>query len=139
MGIEKLQPSVVLKDVERRVQVLRKTQIRNTALRFRFQMTIQKLSTYQAHWQRICRQIEEGTYKRDVRRANERFGAAGRRARARDIEVDVNLDDLDVTELGMDDLEDRRTLGNLQALSALKTNCEALSFSRKLIKEIFFS
>ncbi len=108
MGIEKLQPLVVMKDVERRVQLLRKTQIRNTALRFRFNMTVQKLSTYQSHWQRVCRQIEEGTYKRDVRRAKERFGDGARQGKkkAKEIEVEVDLNELNVTELDMDDLLD---------------------------------
>jgi hypothetical protein len=52
------------KDVERRIYSLRKEQIRNTALRFRFQMILQRYNTYQTHWQRICREIENGTYKR---------------------------------------------------------------------------
>ncbi|HEY1959517.1 MAG TPA: MXAN_5187 C-terminal domain-containing protein [Polyangiaceae bacterium] len=73
MGIEKMVPSVPHKDVERRIQVMRKEQIRNTAVRFRFQMIIQRYNTYQTHWQRICRQIEEGTYKRDMLRAQRRF------------------------------------------------------------------
>lgn len=103
MGIEKLQPSVVLKDVERRFQVLRKQQIRNTALRFRFQVVVQKFSTYQAHWMRICRQIEEGTYKRDLRRAKERFGDT-KRAKGKEIEVEVDMDDFESTELDMNDL-----------------------------------
>lgn len=76
MGIEKMAPSVPHKDVERRIQVLRKEQIRNTAVRFRFQMIIQRYNTYQTHWQRICRQIEEGTYKRDMLRAQRRFKPA---------------------------------------------------------------
>lgn len=72
MGIERMPPSVPHKDVERRIQVLRKEQIRNTGVRFRFQMIIQRYNTYQTHWQRICRQIEEGTYKRDLLRAHRR-------------------------------------------------------------------
>ncbi|MEO8801127.1 MAG: hypothetical protein ABI551_24765, partial [Polyangiaceae bacterium] len=48
---------------------LRKEQIRNTALRFRFHMILQKFNTYQSYWMRIMRQIEDGTYKRDVLRA----------------------------------------------------------------------
>ena len=36
MGFEKLEPSVQRKDVDRRFTNLRKIQIRNTALRFRF-------------------------------------------------------------------------------------------------------
>ncbi len=73
MGIEKIEPAVPRKDVDRRIHVLRKEQIRNTALRFRFQMIIQRYNTYQTHWQRICREIENGTYKRHVMRANRRF------------------------------------------------------------------
>jgi hypothetical protein len=73
MGIEKLEPTVVRKDLERRIQVLRKEQIRNTAQRFRFQMILQRYNTYQTHWQRVCREIENGTYKRHVARAQQRF------------------------------------------------------------------
>jgi hypothetical protein len=81
MGIEKIEPMVARKDVDRRIYVLRKEQIRNTALRFRFQMLLQRYNTYQTHWQRICRDIENGTYKRHILRAQRRFGvgrAAGR-------------------------------------------------------------
>ena len=76
MGIERMPPSVPHKDVERRLQVLRKEQIRNTGVRFRFQMILQRYNTYQTHWQRICRQIEEGTYKRDLLRAQRRIKPA---------------------------------------------------------------
>lgn len=69
MGIERVPPSVPHKDVDRRVQVLRREQIRNTGLRFRFQMIVQRYNTFQTYWMRICRQIEDGTYKRDVLRA----------------------------------------------------------------------
>jgi hypothetical protein len=73
MGIEKLEPTVPRKDIERRVHALLKEQIRNTALRFRFQMILQRYNTFQSHWQRICREIENGTYKRHVLRADRRF------------------------------------------------------------------
>jgi hypothetical protein len=74
MGIEKLEPTVPRKDVDRRIYILRKVQVRNTALRFRFQMLLQRYNTYQSHWQRVCRDIENGTYKRHVIRAQQRFG-----------------------------------------------------------------
>ncbi len=74
MGIEKLEPTVPRKDVDRRIYVLRKEQIRNTAQRFRFQMILQKYNTYQTHWMRICREIENGTYKRHLLKARQRFG-----------------------------------------------------------------
>ena len=72
MGIEKLEPMVQRKDVERKINQLRKQQIRNTAVRFRLQTQIQKYNTQSNYWKRICRQIEEGTYKRDVMRAKRR-------------------------------------------------------------------
>ena len=81
MGIEKLEPTVPRKDVDRRIYVLRKEQVRNTALRYRFQMLIQRYNTYQTHWQRICRDIENGTYKRHVIRAQRRFGIKRRSLR----------------------------------------------------------
>ncbi|MGH7283883.1 MAG: MXAN_5187 C-terminal domain-containing protein [Polyangiaceae bacterium] len=73
MGIEKMEPHVPKKDVERRFQTLRREQIRNTALRFRFHMTLQKYNTYQSYWMRIMRQIGDGTYKRDLIRAKAAF------------------------------------------------------------------
>ncbi len=80
MGIEKLEPTVPRKDVDRRIQTLRKEQIRNTAQRFRFQMILQKYNTYQTHWLRICREIENGTYKRHLLKALNRFGDGRSRA-----------------------------------------------------------
>ncbi|MCU0691300.1 MAG: hypothetical protein MUF54_07860 [Polyangiaceae bacterium] len=74
MGIEKLEPTVLRKDVDRRFWHLRREQIRNTALRFRLNTINQRYNTYQQYWQRICREIENGTYMRHLRRAERRFG-----------------------------------------------------------------
>jgi hypothetical protein len=76
MGIEKIEPMVPRKDVDRRIYTVRKEQIRNTALRFRFQMILQRYNTYQTHWQRICREIENGTFKRHLARAKKRFASS---------------------------------------------------------------
>ncbi len=69
IGIEKMIPFVQRKDVDRRFVQLHKEQFRNGGLRFRFQTLVQRFTTYQTYWGRIIRQIEEGTYKRDVIRA----------------------------------------------------------------------
>jgi hypothetical protein len=74
MGIERLEPLTPRKDVDRRFVILRKEQFRNTALRFRFNTLSQRFNTMQQHWGRITREIENGTYKRDVARAAARFG-----------------------------------------------------------------
>jgi hypothetical protein len=79
MGFEKTEPLVPRKDVDRKIHALRKEHLRNTALRFRFQMILQRYNTYQTHWQRILREIEAGTYKRHVLRAERRFEQLPRR------------------------------------------------------------
>ena len=67
-GIERREPSNRRKDLERRFQMLRRERPRNTALRFRFQTLMQRYITLRTHWNRICREIENGTYKRDLDR-----------------------------------------------------------------------
>jgi hypothetical protein len=74
MGIERLEPLIMRKDVDRRLWLLRKEQIRNTGMRFKLQTTIQRYNTYQQYWARIVREIENGTYQRDLGRAAARFG-----------------------------------------------------------------
>ena len=69
LGFEKIEPAVARKDVERRIYVLRREKIRNTGKRFKLQTIIQRYNTFQQYWQRICREIENGTYKRHILRA----------------------------------------------------------------------
>src|SRR5690349_3674374 len=69
MGLEKIEPAIARKDVDRRIYVLRREKIRNTAKRFKLQTLIQRYNTFQQYWQRICREIENGTYKRHLLRA----------------------------------------------------------------------
>src|ERR1044071_685674 len=77
IGIEKIEPTIPRQDVDRRIYALRKVQIRNTARRFKLQTIIQRYNTFQQHWIRICREIENGTYHRHVLKAEKRFGNAG--------------------------------------------------------------
>jgi len=99
IGIEKMVPFVQRKDVDRRFAQLHKEQFRNGGLRFRFQTMVQRFTTYQTYWGRIIRQIEEGTYKRDVIRA-QRLG------RSLDKRPDAQADEAapDPMELTDDDL-----------------------------------
>lgn len=88
MGIEKIPPHVLRKDVERSIFRMRRSKLQNTRLRFKFQQLVQRYNTYDQYWSRIMRQIEKGTFKRDLRRAAKRFGQAealtiaGRKAQA---------------------------------------------------------
>jgi hypothetical protein len=63
-GIEKQPPTVLQKRVEREMRELRKVRHRNTAMRFRVQMQVQKYTSYLTYWQRIMRSLELGQLKR---------------------------------------------------------------------------
>jgi hypothetical protein len=113
MGIDRVEPLVPRKDVERRIIVLRREQLRNTAQRFKFNTLVQRFNTMQTHWSRIVREIENGTYRRDVIRAAARFGdgalAALGKKKTKDLvaavaraQSKVKVDDS--LELGADDL-----------------------------------
>jgi hypothetical protein len=100
-GIEKAAPAVQHKDVERRIQALRKASLRNTAQRFRFQTLIQKYTTYLQYWQRILRRIEEGTHKRDLARAA-RYGVRPKKTSSSDGVYELDPDAIE----DYDDIEE---------------------------------
>ena len=77
MGIQKLPPAQLHRDLERRIRDLTQLQIRNTALRFRFATITQKFGSYNTYWKRTIRQIERGEYVRDVARAGRRLRRRG--------------------------------------------------------------
>ncbi len=66
LGLEKLEPLAERKGVERMVRHLQTAQTKNTAIRFRTRSLNQRFISYQSYWNRICRQIEAGTYHRDL-------------------------------------------------------------------------
>ncbi len=74
MGIEKMPPAVLRKRVERTLWQLRRERIPAASTRFKFQQISQRFGTYEQLWGRILRQIETGTYKRDVIRAAKLVG-----------------------------------------------------------------
>ncbi|MBW1904532.1 MAG: hypothetical protein JRF55_11145 [Deltaproteobacteria bacterium] len=104
-GIERIEPQIPRKQFDRTLHELRKVKPRNTALRFRFQTLIQRYTTLQTYWRRIGRQIEEGTYRRDLLRARRRREASRaerEQERARRSSSPVELDpnaDLNMDEL----------------------------------------
>lgn len=77
LGIEKVPPVVVRADVDRRMWALRKEQIHNTAKRFKLQTIVQRYNTFQQYWQRICREIENGTYSPHIARARKQLDPSG--------------------------------------------------------------
>ena len=78
MGIEKIEPQVARKDIARNMLVLQQQYIRNTGLRFRFNTMLQKWNIYVTYWNRILREIENGTYTRHIQKAARRAQTEGR-------------------------------------------------------------
>jgi hypothetical protein len=104
-GIERIEPQIARKQFDRALHELRKVKPRNTALRFRFQTLIQRYTTLQTYWRRIGRQIEEGTYRRDLLRARRRREAA--RAERESEKARRSSDPLDLdpnADINMDEL-----------------------------------
>ena len=102
-GFEKLPPTVQLKKFSRELQWLTKYKPRKAGLRFRFQTLVQRYTTLQSYWRRITREIEEGTYKRDVDRARRRRQEAlaeQRRERAADRAAERARQDEDASQRG---------------------------------------
>src|SRR5579883_2841575 len=77
MGIEKIEPAVLRKEVSRAVQGLQQTPLRGTGVRFKAANLIQKWNIYTSYWNRTMRDIEAGRYVRDVARARRRAEQAG--------------------------------------------------------------
>jgi len=97
-GTEKAMPYVLRKDIDRRFQALHREQMRNTGARFRFQTLVQRFTSYQTYWTRILRQIEEGTYRRDVIRA-QRLGLGMQAVRDAKSADDQELDASELEEV----------------------------------------
>src|SRR5512138_1567429 len=53
MGIEKVEPLVPRKEVNRTILNLAKIQIRNTGLRFRYRTLVQRFNVHITYWNRI--------------------------------------------------------------------------------------
>jgi hypothetical protein len=66
LGIQKMPPSQLQVELERRIRKLTQTHISNTGLRFRFTTLSQKFASYNTYWKRTMRQIENGSYIRDI-------------------------------------------------------------------------
>lgn len=114
-GIERRPPHVVRKDVVRLVFRIENLYIRNTALKFRSRSLIQRFNSFKTYWTRVERQIEEGTYARDIRRAERNRDRRDRREERRHEDAQDNVVELDLDD-GVIDLRDLEI--ELEALDA---------------------
>jgi hypothetical protein len=78
MGLEKIEPGVARKDIARSMLQLQQQYIRNTGLRFKFNTMLQKWNIYTTYWNRILREIENGTYTRHIQKAARKAQSQGR-------------------------------------------------------------
>ena len=70
MGARPREPIVTKGEVQKLVTRFQNTPIQNTALRFRFNNICSRYFAFRRQWDAILRRIEDGTYERQVFRAN---------------------------------------------------------------------
>ena len=73
LGIDRLPPDEPRRKLSKRMRELRTTPVRNTGVKFRINTLFAKLISFERLWDRTLREIEEGTYKRDVFKAKYRM------------------------------------------------------------------
>jgi hypothetical protein len=77
LGMQKQPPAQLHTDVERRLRELQQLNIRNTGLRYRFATLQQKFGSYNSYWRRTLRQIENGTYIRNLAKISRNAAMTG--------------------------------------------------------------
>ena len=77
LGIERRPPHVPRQELNRLMLETQQVSIRNAALRFRFQSLSQRWTLMTTYWNRTLREIESGTYRRDLQKAYRRLAARG--------------------------------------------------------------
>jgi hypothetical protein len=77
LGIQKLAPAQLHSEAERRLRDLTQVQLRNTALRYRFNSIQQKYGSYNSYWRRTLREIEQGKYVRTLQRLSQKAARDG--------------------------------------------------------------
>jgi hypothetical protein len=69
LGIDRKPPERDRKLVSDRMRTLKTTYVKNTALKFRLHTLFAKLISFERMWDRTLREIEDGTYHRDLFKA----------------------------------------------------------------------
>jgi hypothetical protein len=77
LGIQKQAPAYIHSDVERKLRDLTQMQIRNTGLRYRLTSIQAKFAAYNSYWRRTLRQIENGTYVRNLSKIGRQAARSG--------------------------------------------------------------
>ncbi len=76
-GVERQPPNAPRRELNRLMLETQQMQIRNAALRFRFQSLSQRWILMTTYWNRTLREIEAGTYRKDVAKVSRRLAQKG--------------------------------------------------------------
>lgn len=77
MGMERMPPDALRREMNRMMLEMQQVPISNASLRFRFQALSQKWVLHTTYWNRTMREIEAGTYRRDMARAQRHLANRG--------------------------------------------------------------
>jgi len=77
MGIERSPPDVLRRDMNRQILEMQQVPISNASLRFRYQAISQRWVLLITYWNRTMREIEAGTFSRDLAKAKRHLSAKG--------------------------------------------------------------
>ncbi|MEW6431330.1 MAG: hypothetical protein AB1730_07450, partial [Myxococcota bacterium] len=104
LGMERIPPTKHHEQLKKQILQLKGTFVRHTAAKFRVQQLAQKLITYERLWERTIREIEAGTYSRDLFKARLHRKAREDRGTKRSTDDDFHIDeDLDLSDLDGED------------------------------------
>ena len=110
-GIERRPPIHLRKEVGRLTRTLEhKTFIQNTAQKFRRRSLIQRFNTHKNYWERVLKQIEEGTFRRHIEKAKRNQEQHARRQE----QIDQRSEQAQEPSLELD-FEGMMSLGDLNA------------------------
>jgi hypothetical protein len=93
LGIDRRPPDRERKKVSDRMRILKTTYVKNTALKFRLHTLFAKLISFERMWDRTLREIEDGTYHRDVFKAKLHMNREERQKAAKQQEASFHIPD----------------------------------------------
>ncbi len=70
LGIVREEPTKLRKSVRDLIQRNHGAPIQNASLKFQLQQCVARYNTFCTYWDRVLKQMEEGTYQRDIFKAN---------------------------------------------------------------------
>ena len=77
MGMERVPPNTPRRDMNRMMLEMQQVVIGNSSLRFRFQSLSQRWVLQSTYWNRTMREIEAGTFRRDLARTQRHLSERG--------------------------------------------------------------